>query len=611
MKNKHLLLGLLRIVAMLMVMAAYPVANMLVDPFGIFGDPIFHWYSYNETNNPRTAKLAWLEENHQNFDSYIIGSSCSASFSVDELNQYLNASFYNFFAYGSDAKDYRDHAAYLLANYEVKNLVLNLNLTEATVYDIGEDSLNYKTHALANGKNLLWFYLQYAFCDPSHAVNKVQDRFRDTYLPQSFDVFDAETGCYDKRVRDVEKIGDLASYEALHSAEFAFDGGSLSQLAHLDDSLRAVAEIRDLCAERGVNLLVICSPAYCAQLDAYGEEALARYRTALAQTVDFWDFSATSISYDSRYFYDASHFRNAVGTMVLAEIFGNEDVYRPQNFGTYVTAENCAAYVFQPTPAPLDPAEYTKEVPILMYHHFSETEDGAVTPDAFASHLQAIQEAGYTAVSPQEMIDYVCRGGGLPDKPVLITMDDGYLSNYNIAWPLLEEYGMKGTVFAIGSSVGHKEFYKDTQFALTPHFGWEEAREMTASGAMDVQSHTYDMHQWPPFEDGDAVRPSALPLEGEDDVDYVDALAADLACYDQERRQELGEGFCALAYPGGEYSTLTEVVVHQAGIPMTLSIRSDQRNVLVRGLPQSLYALCRLTVDGNTTAEALVAMLEA
>ena len=608
--KKDLFIGIARILAMLLVMAAYPAANMLIDPFGVFGDPIFDWYSYNETNNPRTAKLAWLEEHHEEFDSYIIGSSCSASYDPAELNEYLGARFYNLFAYGSDAKDYRDHAAYLLEHYEVKNLVLNLNLTEATLYDTGGDDLHYKTHALATEESLLHFYLQYAFCDPWYAVDKVQSWFRDTALPQSFDVFDPGTGCYDKRVRDVEKIGERSAYEALHDEEFDFHDPSLSQLAHLEDSLQAVAEIRDLCAGKGVNLLVICSPAYRAQLDSYGEEALRRYRSSLAEVVDFWDFSDTSVSNDSRYFYDASHFRNAVGTMVLAEIFQNGDVYRPEGFGTYVTWENCGAYLEQlaAEPSELDGAAYEKKVPVLMYHHFSE-EEGSVTPELFASHLQAMREAGYTAVSPQEMIEYVYRGGGLPEKPVCITMDDGYLSNYETAWPLLEEYGMKGTVFAIGSSIGHKEFYKDTQFRLTPHFGWEEAREMQS--VLQVQSHTWDMHQWAPFEEGSGeIRANARQLEGESEAHYIAALTADLERYEAERLAELGEGFCALAYPGGAYDTLTEVLVHESGIPVSFSIRTDAKNVLVRGLPQSLYALCRWDVGADVTAERLLELLE-
>ena len=358
---------------------------------------------------------------------------------------------------------------------------------------------------------------------------------------------------------------------------------------------------------------MICSPVYSSQLEAYGDEALNRYRTELSKIVDFWDFSDTSISYDSRYFYDASHFRNAVGTMALAQVFGDDSVYRPADFGTYVTAENCAAYLdkLAAQPKEADPTSYTADVPVLMYHHFSQEASGEVVrAETFAAHLRALQEAGYTAVSMREMIDFVYNGGSLPEKPVCITMDDGYLSNYEIAMPILAQYGMKATVFAIGSSMGHREFYKETQHRLTPHFGYDEARAMLASGVLDVQSHTYDMHQWAPFESGPAIRTSALPLEGESEAEYAAALAADLERYNQERQAELGEGFCALAYPGGYYNDLTEVLIHQAGIPITLSIRTDSRNVLLRGLPQSLYALCRWNITEQVTPEALLAMVE-
>ena len=168
---------------------------------------------------------------------------------------------------------------------------------------------------------------------------------------------------------------------------------------------------------------------------------------------------------------------------------------------------------------------------------------------------------------------------------------------------------MKATIFAIGSSVGHEEFYKDTRFRLIPHFGYGQAREMLASGAVDIQSHSYDLHQWADFETGDEIRTSALPLPGESEEHYAEVLERDLSTYGQERIRELGEGFTALAYPGGYYNTLTEVLIHRYGIPVTLSIDTDRRNVLVRGLPQSLYALCRWNVTPGMTGNKVVTMI--
>ena len=62
---------------------------------------------------------------------------------------------------------------------------------------------------------------------------------------------------------------------------------------------------------------------------------------------------------------------------------------------------------------------------------------------------------------------------------------------------------------------------------MTPHFGEDEAREMVASGLISVQSHTYDMHQWGPYESTDQPRETILPLDGESEADYRAALSAD------------------------------------------------------------------------------------
>ena len=599
-------------VAILLAMSCCAVFNILIDPFGVFGDPILDWYSYNETNNPRVAKLSWLDEHYKQYDSYVIGSSSAASYNVEELNGYLDASFYNLFVYGCDTKDYRDFAAYVLEHYTVRNIVLNLGINEAVSYDNGEETLNDRMHAKASGRSLPLFYLEYALTTTRQSTEKLTAWFRDTELPQPFDVFLVDSGCYDKRVRDVEKIGDLAVYEAAYANEFPSRRGS-DQLPCITECVQVVADIRDMCAEHGVNLIVITSPVYVGQWNAYDEAALRSYRTALADVVDYWDFSYTPISFDSRYFYDSTHFRNAVGTMVLAEIFGNDDVYRPERFGTRVAADNCQAYLdelFADPPQPeLD--SYTADVPILLYHHIDENpaDSMTVTPETFEEQMRFLAENGYHAVTVQQMIDFVCHGGDLPDKPVCITFDDGYLSNYEYAWPILERYGLNATVYAIGVSVGHDRYYKDTQFELTPHFSFEQAREMIASGVIDVQSHTYDMHQWAPFESGDRIRETIVPLDGESDADYAAALNADIEQYAEIARQELGWTFTSLAYPGGQYTTLAEVLVHQAGIPVTMSTRNDSRNVLVRGLPQSLYALCRWYMTEETTQEELLAIL--
>ena len=170
-----------------------------------------------------------------------------------------------------------------------------------------------------------------------------------------------------------------------------------------------------------------------------------------------------------------------------------------KDFGAYVTADNVAEHVAQMAQAePLPLEEYTAQVPVLMYHHISEegNDSTELSPEAFEAQIAALAEAGYTAVFPEDLAAYVREGKELPEKPIVITFDDGYLSNYEYAYPILKKYGMVATIFVIGSTVGDTEHYKDTDYPITPHFSCEQAKEMVDSGVISIQSHTYDMHQW-------------------------------------------------------------------------------------------------------------------
>ena len=245
-----------------------------------------------------------------------------------------------------------------------------------------------------------------------------------------------------------------------------------------------------------------------------------------------------------------------------------------------------------------------------MYHNLTDTpqEEGDLTQQQFEAQIRAIAEAGYTAISFEELEAYVMEGAPLPDKPVMITFDDGYLSNYTLAYPVLQQYQMKATIFVIGVSVG-KSTYKDTDFEMNPHFSYEQAAEMVASGLISVQSHTYDMHEWPPFEEGDGpFRETILPLEGESEEAYILALTEDIQMSRQLLEEATGETVDVLAYPSGAYTTLSQYVLTENGIHVTLSTEPGINTVL-RGLPQTLCCMKRNAVDGADSPEDVLAML--
>ena len=584
--------------------------NAAVDPFGAFGDRLLSWFSYDETNNPRVAKLSYLEQHNDEYDSYILGCSSTSSFPVDAFNEAFDARFYNLIMYGADMRDCEKITRYLIEHYEVKNLILNVYLDNGLEYDEESDRLTKSLHYKEDpDTSALSFYTRYLFADPRYALAKLNALRTDTILPQTFDVFDERTGCYDKRVRDAEPIGSAERYLESYPVFADYPHQTLS-LPYTEPCMQSVAAIRAMCEEAGVNLTVVAGPVYAAYLKNYQTEDIAAFYRSLAQVTPFWDFSSSSVSCEMRYFYDGTHFRNNVGEMMCARMTGRTDLWLPDDFGTYVTADTPEEYFTDGlSPAALSPDEISAQVPILMYHHLSEdvTNSEMVSPEQFEAQIRALSEAGYTGVSFDELQAYVLRGAPLPEKPVVITFDDGYESNYTLAYPILQKYGMKATIFAIGVSFG-KDHYKDTDYAITPHFGAAEAAEMAASGLISIQSHTYDMHQWPPYESGSAVRENILPLPGESEEAYVQALTEDFTRSRALLEDAAGQPVDVLAYPAGQYSTLAQVTLQSLGVHVTLSTNPGV-NTVVRGLPQTLYAMLRFGITEDVTPEALLDMI--
>ena len=608
--KKWVLTFLLLALVLVLGLAAF---NYVTDPFAAFGDKFLNWFSYDETNNPRVAKISYLEQHHDEYDSYILGCSSTSSLQVSDFNKLYDANFYNLIMYGADMRDCEKIADYLIEHYEVKHLVLNVYLDNGFTYDDETDRLTRNLHYLTDpDTSALSFYTRYLFCDPRYGFAKLKNLRNDRLLPQSFDVFNEVTGEYDKRVRDVEPIGSMDTYLEAYPVFADYPKTGDFVLGQTENCMRSVAAIKERCEAADVELVVVAAPVYIDYFQNFQAEDVANFYASLAKVTDFWDFSCSSVSCEPRYFYDATHFRNAVGSMIAARIAGDDSVYIPDDFGTYVTADTPSSYFSEVLQATALPDEtVSRDVPVLMWHNLAEESSGDMTisVDTFRAQIEALHEAGFKTVSLQQLYDYVHFGTELPEKPIVLTFDDGYFSNYEYAFPILQEYDMQATIFAIGVSVG-KDTYKDTDHAMTPHFGADEAREMVDSGLISVQSHTFDMHQWPPFEDGNAqVRETLLPFDGEADADYEAAVEADFAESRELLESITGQPVNALAFPEGAYVTLTQDALRSAGAELTFTtVRAV--NTVVKGLPQSLCAMPRFGMTESADMTALVAELE-
>ena len=412
-------------------------------------------------------------------------------------------------------------------------------------------------------------------------------------------------------VRDVERISGLEFFLSVYPSFKTIL--KKERLDAKDDCLGSIQRIKKMCDENDASFMLIISPIFHTEMDVYDKDQLEQFLTSLSQITDYWDFSGyNSISFDPRYFYDPYHFRNAVGDMALARIFGDDSKYVPEDFGQYVTAENIETHLAEYfSSGGLDQADirsYSCNVPILMYHHLDEdvTNNAVITPLKFEEHIRALKISGYSSITLQQLADYVEKGIDLPEKPVLITFDDGYSSNYELAYPILKKYNMSGVINVIGVSVG-KDTYKDTGKPITPHFSYEEAGEMVANGVIEIQSHSYDMHNNKELDID--FRQGVLKKDGETNEEYIEAFCSDFQKSERGILDNLGSKVISYAYPNGYYSTLSEVLLSKMEVKITMTIEEGM-NTVIKGLPQSLRAMKRYGIHEGISGEGLVELLE-
>ena len=246
---------------------------------------------------------------------------------------------------------------------------------------------------------------------------------------------------------------------------------------------------------------------------------------------------------------------------------------------------------------------YARKLPILMYHDLTEGPSDTVSAAQFARQMDALQAAGYTPVRIQAVEEFVRNGTDLPEKPVLITCDDGYESNYTIAWPILRQHSFPALYFTIGVSIG-KKTYKDTGVRMYPHYNMEQIAEMTRDGLIVVASHGYNIHEVK-GRDPEPVRSGILPRQGESDAEYTAFLRGDCA----RMREILGGSASYFAYPYGIWAARSEEILLQEGVRVTMTT-APRTNVLIRGMPQSLLGMGRYSVSNTMSGADLVALLD-
>lgn len=206
-------------------------------------------------------------------------------------------------------------------------------------------------------------------------------------------------------------------------------------------------------------------------------------------------------------------------------------------------------------------------LPIIMYHSIVGNDmsqnDYQINVSTVEQDLKYLKEKGYTTVFIEDVVNYVKKGTPLPQKPVVITVDDGFYNNYYYLLPLLEKYDMKATVSVVGyfSEVIAE---KDSHVPEYSYLTWEDISCLYKSGRIEIGNHTYNMHSL-----GERKGCSKLSYESEEE--YLTKLNEDIGLMQILIKMNTGVTPVVFTYPFGAFSKESIPIIKELGFQAALN----------------------------------------
>lgn len=239
-------------------------------------------------------------------------------------------------------------------------------------------------------------------------------------------------------------------------------------------------------------------------------------------------------------------------------------------------------------------------LPIILYHEVKTFKNGGnvISPYELESDLKFLKKNGYATITMNDLIRYVYDGRPLPEKPIILSFDDGYLNNYTYALPLLKKYGMCAVLSLIGKNTDDFTEIPDDNLDYS-HVTWSQASEMLASGCFEIQNHTYNLHTI------SSKRYGCAKNTGESEEHYEKALTDDLTLCQKEIIEKLGVTPTTFTYPYGKVSDASLPIIKKLGFKASLSCRYGI-NIITRD-PESLYLLKRVSRYHNSPLQKTLA----
>ena len=211
---------------------------------------------------------------------------------------------------------------------------------------------------------------------------------------------------------------------------------------------------------------------------------------------------------------------------------------------TFIMIPNTVHKIEAETPInTIDEIASGPKILVLNYHQIANNFTPlSIPPQVFDEQMAYLKDNGYVTITPEEVYEGIEDNLSLPDKPVLITFDDGYTDNYNNALPILKKYGMRATIFIVPAFTDNNPNY------LT----WEQLKEMERNG-ITIQSHTMNHRALEELPD--------------------DEIRAELLNSKLILEKNLGHSVDFFAYPTGTYNLHIASIAKDVGYKAAYTIK--------------------------------------
>ncbi len=223
------------------------------------------------------------------------------------------------------------------------------------------------------------------------------------------------------------------------------------------------------------------------------------------------------------------------------------------------------------------------KVPIFMYHHIAVSPINSeyyVPPDKFADEMKLLHNWGYTTITTSMLVQAIKQGASLPPRPIIITFDDSWGSQYTNAFPVMKQYGFTGVLYTV---VGY--INKSSGLDTDPNYlTTDQIKEMAAAG-WEVGSHT-ETHQ-------------QLTIMTQDQLHF------EIIQSRKDLEKELGVPILTFAYPFGGANSAVDNYVHFAGYIAAMGATgytADQGKT-------NLFELQRCEIKGSDDAKSIIRFL--